>query len=78
MCSEQILDFPNPFRLKKLPRLLDLTNNDTESECLTSEHTSRIEIIPEKRSHINKVKSGECGSSISLNQMKENHKLSVK
>ena len=50
-----------------------------ESECLSSEHTSRIETSPEKRSHIKKGKSGKCGSSISLNPVKENHgKLPVK
>ena len=49
-----------------------------ESECLTSEHTFRIESSPEKRSHINKGKSGKSGSSISLKPVKENHKLPVK
>ena len=34
--KKEALEFANP------PRLLDLTNNDMESECLTSEHTSRI------------------------------------
>ena len=50
-----------------------------ESECLSSEHTSRIETSPEKRSHIKKGKSGKCGSLISLNPVKENHgKLPLK
>ena len=47
-----------------------------ESECLTSEDTSRIETGPKKRPHINK--SGKCGSLISWNPVKENHKLSMK
>ena len=47
--------------------------SDMESECLTSEHTSRIKSSPE-----NKGKSGNCGSSISLKPVKENHKLPVK
>ena len=68
----------NPPRLREFCRLLDLTNNDMESECQTSEHTSKIETSPEKRSHINKDKSGKCGSSISLNTVKENHNLLVK
>ena len=50
-----------------------------ESECLTSEHTSRIETGPEKWSQIKEGKSGKCGSSISLNSVKENRsKLPVK
>ena len=60
------------------PRLLDLSNNDIESECLISEHTSRIETSPDKQSYIDKSKSGKCGSSILLNPVKENHKLLVK
>ena len=60
------------------PRLLDLSNNDIESECLISEHTSRIETSPEKQSYIDKSKSGKCGSSILLNPVTENHKLPVK
>ena len=60
--KQEALGFANPLRLRTFPRLLDLTNNDMESECLTSEHTSRIETSPEKRSHINKSKSGKCGS----------------
>ena len=49
------------------------------SECLTSEHTSRIETSPKKQSHIKKVKSDKSGSSISLNPVKENHgKLPMK
>ena len=35
-------------RLRKFLILLALSNNDTESECLTSEHTSKIETNPEK------------------------------
>ena len=60
--KQEALEFANPLRFRTFPRLLDLTNNDMESECLTSEHTSRIETSPEKRSHINKGKSGKCGS----------------
>ena len=60
--KRETLEFANPPRLRKFPRLLDLTNNDMESECLTSEHTSRIETGPEKQSHINKCKSGKYGS----------------
>ena len=40
--KKEALEFANPPRLRKVARLLDLTNNDMESECLTSEHTSRI------------------------------------
>ena len=76
--KQEALEFSNPPRLRKFPRLLDLTNNDMECECLTSEHMSRIESSPEKRSHINKGKSGKCGSSTSLKSVKENHKLPVK
>ena len=77
--KQEALEFANRPRLRKFSRLLDLTNNDIESECLNSEHTSRIETSPEKRSHIKKGKSGKCGSSISLNPVKENHgKLPVK
>ena len=77
--KQEALELSNPLRLRKFPRMLDLTNNDTESECLTSEHTSRVETSPEKRSHIKKGKSGKCGSSVSLNPGKENHgKLPVK
>ena len=32
-----MLQFAHPPRLKKFPRLLHLSNNDMESECLTSE-----------------------------------------
>ena len=71
--KQQALEFANPPRLRKFPRMLDLNNNDMERECLTSEHTSRIETSPEKRSHIKKGKSGKCGSSIALNPGKENH-----
>ena len=49
-----------------------------ESECLTSEHTSRIETSTEKRFHVEKSKSSKYGSPITLNPVKENHKLSVK
>ena len=42
------LEFANPPRLRKFPKLLDLTNNDMESEFLTSEHTSKIETSPER------------------------------
>ena len=38
-----MLEFANPPRLRKLPRLLDQTNSEMESECLTSEHTNRID-----------------------------------
>ena len=76
--KRETLEFANPPRLRKFPRLLDLTNNDMESECLTSEHTSRIETSPEKQSHINKGKSGKYGSWISLKPVKESHKLPVK
>ena len=77
--KQEALEFSNPSRLRKFPRLLDLTNNDMESECLTPGHTSRIETSPEKQSHIKKGKSGKCGSSISLNSVKQNHvKLLVK
>ena len=37
--KQEALEFSNPPRLRKFPRLLDLTNNDIMSECLTSEHT---------------------------------------
>ena len=60
--KQEALKFANPLKLRTFPRLLDLTNSDMENECLTSEHTSRIETSPEKRSHINKSKSGKCGS----------------
>ena len=77
--KQEALEFANPPRLRKFPRMLELTNNDMESECLTSEHTSKIETSPEMRSHIKKGKSGKCGSSISLNPGKKNHgKLPVK
>ena len=77
--KQEALEFSNPPRLRKFPRLLDLTNNDIESECLTSEHASRIKTSPEKRSHIEKGKSDKCGSSISLNPVKGNHgKLPLK
>ena len=69
--KKEALEFANSPRLRKLPRLLDLSNNDMESECLTLEHTSRIETSPEKRSHIDKGKSGKCVSSISLNPVKQ-------
>ena len=76
--KQEALEFSNPPGLRKSPRLLDLTNNDMESECLISEHTCRIETSPEKRSPINKGKSGKCGSPISLKPVKENHKFPVK
>ena len=50
--KQEALEFANPPRLRKFPRLPDLTNNDMESELLTSEHTSRVETSPEKQSHI--------------------------
>ena len=46
--KQEALELANPPRLIKFPTLLDLTNNDMESECLTSEHTSRIKTSPEK------------------------------
>ena len=49
-----------------------------ESECLTSENTSRIETSPEKQPHINTSKSGKCRSLILLKPVKENHKLPVR
>ena len=61
--KQETLEFANSPRLRKFPRLLDLGNNDVKSECLTTEHTSGIETSPEKRPHINKVKSGKCWSS---------------
>ena len=76
--NQKALEFANPPRLRKFPRLLDLSNNDMESECLTSEHTSRIETSTEKRFHVEKSKSSKYGSPITLNPVKENHKLSVK
>ena len=77
--KQEELEFANRPRLRKFPRLLDLTNNDIESECLNSEHTSRIETRPAKRSHIKKGKLGKSGSSISFKPVKENHgKLPVK
>ena len=72
------LVFANPPKLRKFLRLQDLTNNEIDSEWLTSENTSTIEASPEKRSQINKDKSGKCGSSISLKPVKGNHKLPVK
>ena len=50
--KQEALEFSNPPRLRKFPRLLDLTNNDMESKCLISEHISRIETSPEKQSDI--------------------------
>ena len=42
-------------------------------------YISRIESCPGKQSHIKKGKSGNCGSSVSLNPVKEDHgKLPVK
>ena len=76
--KQEALEFANPPRLRKFPRLLDLSNNDMESECLTSEHTSRIETSTEKRFHVEKGKSSKYGSSITLNPVKENHKFPVK
>ena len=77
--KREALEFSNRPRLKKLPWLLDLTNNDMENECLTSEHTFNIKTSAEKWSHINKAKSGERGSLIWLNPVKENQgKLPVK
>ena len=76
--KKQALDFANLPKLRKFPRLLDLSNNDMESECLASEHTYRIQTSLEKRSHINTGKSGKCGSSVSLNPVKEDHMLPLK
>ena len=76
--KQEALELARPPRLGKFPRLLDLTNNDVKSECLISEHTSRIDTSPQKPSHINKGKSGKCGSSISLKPVKEINKLPVK
>ena len=76
--KQEALELASPPRLGKFPRLLDLTNNDVKSECLISEHTSRIDTSPQKPSHINKGKSGKCGSSISLKPVKEINKLPVK
>ena len=76
--KQEALEFANPPTLRKFPRLLDLINNDIESEFLTSKHTSRIETSLENRSHINKGKAGKNGSSISLNPVKENHNLPVR
>ena len=60
--KQEAQEFTNPPRLRKFLRFLDLTNNYMESKFLTSEHTSTIETSPEKRYHINKGKSGKCGS----------------
>ena len=76
--KQEALEFANPPRSRKFPRLLDVTNNNMESECLTSEHTSRIETSPEKRPHSNKGTSSKCGSSIPIKPVKENRKLPVK
>ena len=76
--KQDALEFTNSPILRKFLRFLDLTNNYMESKFLTSEHTSRIETSPEKRYHINKGKSGKCGSSILLNLVEESHKLPVK
>ena len=43
MRKQEALEFANPPRLRKFPRLLDQTNSEIESECLTSEHTTRID-----------------------------------
>ena len=43
MRKQEALEFANPPRLRKFPRLLDQTNSEIESECLTSEHTNRID-----------------------------------
>ena len=55
--KQEVLQLANTPRLSKFRRMLDLTNNDMESECLTSEYTSKIETSPEIRSHIKKGKS---------------------
>ena len=34
--KQEALEFANPPRLRKFPRLLDLANNDLENQCLTS------------------------------------------
>ena len=46
--KQEALESANPPRLRKFHGLLELSNNDMESECLISEHTSRIETSPEK------------------------------
>ena len=73
--KQETAEFANLPRLRKS---LDLSNNDMESECLISEHTSRIETSPEKRSHTNKSKSDRWGLSVSLNPVKENLELPLK
>ena len=75
--KQEALKFAYPI-LQNISRLLDLSNNDMESECLTSENTSRIETSPEKQPHINTSKSGKCRSLILLKPVKENHKLPVR
>ena len=45
--KQEALESANPPRLRKFPRMLDLTNNDMDSECLTSEYTSIIKTSPE-------------------------------
>ena len=49
-----------------------------EGKSLTSVPTSRIETRPEEQSHTSECKSGNYGSLISLNPMKENHELPVR
>ena len=49
-----------------------------ESKSLTSVPTSRIETRREEQSHSSECKSGNYGSLISLNLMKENHELPVR
>ena len=58
--KQEVLQFANSPRLRKLPRFLNLSNNDMQSESLTLVHTTGIKNNPEKRSYINKGKSGKC------------------
>ena len=58
--KQEALEFAIPPKLRKLSGLLDLSNNEMESESLTSDHTSRIETSSEKRSHIINGDSGKC------------------
>ena len=59
--KQEALEFTIPPKLRKFSGLLDLSNNKMESESVTSDHTSRIETSPEKRSHIINGNSGKCG-----------------
>ena len=40
--KQEALEFANPPRLRKIPRLLDLSNNDMESKCLTSQQNAGL------------------------------------